>query len=716
MSKHDDKMITEALRESHLPSDLFTSDLGSSYGIGEFPDLSYGMGVLDGVVNPEYHEAPAFPTGVQKGAADLMDLTSLAEDGPEPSLADLSWLDPTQLPDPDHVPESPHGNMIPELVEAWGVNRRTDGIHNTSHHAAPADYVRATSGESSGPAKRASARTIESVVTHAMRRSIEGQDITRVVREAAESMGEEMARVVPLLRQVQADHGLAGNVFIRAAAYPGWGAGKGKDHAKRYASRARYIVVSPDEMKQATWIQNGRCAYTGKRAVTEVPWKAAYAHYAPRLQATGFKVASSADPREALRAAFLSQPEKKAADPGFLPTHVTPDQRISRADARKAFDAYKPAERKVYDPSSRDHAKRMARVEAQLDRLERDGLLPVGERQKILASGRDPMNMLRAAARVATQVKKGTYVGDTRAVEAQAKLAQQELDRKSAKLEGLADRLASYSIDKAAGLVKRWIKSGAVTEGRVRDLVAKHKDIYRVIEALVPEVREASVEFNHQPAKVKTYDQPVFRAASSAPPKGRSVLAGQIKTAARWVRQTMSEGFAGKDLDDLIQNRFASALLEAASEEFAALRRKHEGASGFLYVDAAAYASEAGVKGCEKGGLKHRANQIPSVAAMPRCATCTLARELEDGTRKCGAYNKTLLDDPSGPEIERIKRANIKAAGMTDQQLTASLFAPAYDPSEFDLQNDTLEGFAIEDDNTETDKLSSILFDGWRIE
>jgi len=724
MSKHDDKMVTEALRESHLPSDLFTSDLGSSYGIGEFPDLSYGMGVLDGVVNPEYHEAPAFPTGVQKGAADLMDLTSLAEDDPEPSLADLSWLDPTQLPDPDHVPESPHGNMIPELVEAWGVNRRTDGIHNTSHHAAPVDYVRATSGESSGPAKRASARTIESVVTHAMRRSIEGQDITRVVREAAESMGEEMARVVPLLRQVQADHGLAGNVFIRAAAYPGWGAGKGKDHAKRYASRARYIVVSPDEMEQATWIQNGRCAYTGKRAVTEVPWKAAYAHYAPRLQATGFKVASSADPREALRAAFLSQPEKKAADPGFLPTHVTPDQRISMADARKAFDAYKPAERKVYDPSSRDHAKRMARVEAQLDRLERDGLLPVGERQKILASGRDPMDMLRSAARVATQIKKGTYVGDDRGVEAQARLAQQELDRKSSSLEGLANRLASYSEDKVAGLVKRWIKSGAVTERRVRALVAKHKNIHRVVEALVPEVREAAVEFDSRrvSTKVASYSGSSPENAAdvthklSVPAAPNKIVPRPVQAAARWVRRTMSEGFAGKDLDDLIQNRFAESVLRVAGEAISSVRKAHEGASGFLYVDAAAYASEAGVKGCEDGALKHRANQIPSVAAMPRCATCALARQLEDGTRKCGAYNKTLLDDPSGPEIERIKRANIKAAGMTDQELTASLFAPAYDPSEFDLQNDTLEGFAIEDDNTETDKLSSILFDGWRIE
>lgn len=717
MSKHDDNIFGEALRESHLPSDLLTPDLGSGYGIGEYPDLSYGLGVLDGVVNPEFTEAPALPTGVQKGASDLMDLTDLAREASEPSLADLTWLDPSQLPDPDHLPQSPHGQMIPELVEAWGVDRRTDGVHNTSHHAASVDHVRATSGEPSGPAKRASARTIEKVVTHAMRRSIEGQHIDRVVREAAESMGDEMARVVPLLRQVQADHGLAGNVFIRAAAYPGWGAGKWKDHAKRYAKRARYIVVSLDELKQAAWIQDGRCAYTGKRAVTEVPWAEAYKHYAPRLQATGFRVTSSGDFRDRLRAAFLSQPVKKAAGPGFLPTHETPDQRITMAEARKAFDAYTPPERKVYDTRERDQAKRLARAEGQLSRLERDGLLPAGERQKILASGKDPMDMLRAAAKIATRIKEGTYVGDTRAVGAQAQLARQEMDRKAAKERGLASRLASYGIDKVSAQVRRWVDAGMVTEARVRALVTEHKDIFKVAEALLPEVREATLDpkENIKPVEVKTYDQPVFKAAATAaPPKTRSVLAGQIKTAARWVRRTMSEGFAGKDLDDLIRNRFASALLDAAASEIKAAREAHEGASGFLYVDAAAYASDSGVKGCEKGALKHRTNQIPSVAAMPRCGSCALVRELGDGTRKCGVYNKTLLTNTTGSDIEQIKQANIKAANMTDQELTASLFAPTYDPSEFDLQNDVLEGFSFED-NTETDKLSSVLFDGWVI-
>jgi len=597
------KISLDILAESHIPSDLLTPSLGSNYGLDGYPDMEYGAGVLEGVLEPDNLPAPALPTGLSKGAAGEMDLSGVMQEAP---VTDLSWLDSGQL-DLDRLPETPES--IPELEQAWGYS--TNGVE--APHLRDLAHAR----QAAAPTRKANARTLTKVAQHAMRRSIEGHDIEEIVRSSLESMGSEMGRVANILRKVREDHGLAGNVFIRSAAYPGWGAGKWKAHAKKYASSAKYIVVSASE-KDAAWVQEGRCAYTGKTVVTEVPWKQAHAHYAPRLEATGRKVASG-DHRQSLQTAFLSQPRKVEADTGYLPTHETPDQRITRSEARRQF-ANLQVDKKVFDRSDRELARRQQKAAGYISQLVGKGLIQAPDRDRLMASGKSPEDMVRAAV-----------------------------------------RLASAS-------------------------------------------------------RNRSYEKPVFSRVANTSKTARSVLAGQIKQATSWVRKTMTEGFAGKDLDSLIHNRFAGSLLEAAESEISQIRAAHEGLSGFLYVDAGAYASETGAKGCESGAMKHRANQIPNVRAMDRCATCTLARVREDGTRKCGAYNKTLVDaaDLSGPEMEPLKKANIKSVEMSDAEATASLFAPSYDAREFGLVNANLEGFALEE-LPETEKMASIFFDGWNI-
>ena len=702
----------DILAETHLPADLLTPTLGSNYGMDGYPDMEYGMGVLTGILDQDAQEAPALPTGLHKGAAGELALGQLMADE---SLADLDWLDPDQPQDPDRLPRNPVDLGIPELVEAWGVHRRTDGVHQT-------DLAHARANEEA-PKKKANARTIEKVVTHAMRRSIEGQHIERIVREAAVSMGTEMERVVPLLRRVAADHGLAGNVFVRASAYPGWGTGKWKDHVKRHAKQARYIIVSSEDMDQATWIQNGRCAYTGKVAVTEVPWKRAHAHYAPRLEATGRKVASG-DLRDSLRNAFLSQPRKTESDTGYLPTHETPDQRISREAAQSAFDAYQP-ERASYDNTERDHARRLAKVKVRLAQMERDSLIPVGEAKRILASGVDPMTMLRKAAQVAKHVEHGTYERHAPA-NAQAALSAQRSSRRLAAQAEYGQRIKSAADDKAIAQVRGLLDRNLTTESRVRQLLAAHKSIQTVADIVAKEsaqsltpkrdyngmvFKAASLNASEQVA-LSDENQAISKAASEG-----GVSVGEIKSMLRGARRAMSEGFAGSDLTAYLNNRYSNKLIAAAKTLVASAREAHEGLSGFVYVDAEAYATDAGTKGCETGAIKHRANRIANVRAMDRCASCALARVREDGTRKCGAYNKDLINasDVDGPELAGIKQANIKSTSMTDAETTASYFAPTYDPSDFNLVNANLENVAF-DNLPETEKLADIMFDGWRID
>ena len=63
----------------------------------------------------------------------------------------------------------------------------------------------------------------------------------------------------------------------------------------------------------------------------------------------------------------------------------------------------------------------------------------------------------------------------------------------------------------------------------------------------------------------------------------------------------------------------------------------------------------------------------------------------------------------------KVQQANITAADMTDAEATASLFAPTYDPAEYNLVNANLE-VEIEPQLASTEKLAEVMFDGWVIE
>jgi hypothetical protein len=73
-------------------------------------------------------------------------------------------------------------------------------------------------------------------------------------------------------------------------------------------------------------------------------------------------------------------------------------------------------------------------------------------------------------------------------------------------------------------------------------------------------------------------------------------------------------------------------------------------------------------------------------------------------------YNKVLAD-LSGEDLAEVKDSNIRAANMTDVELTASLFSPSYDPSEFGLENSNLESISLE--LPENEKLAEVSFGGW---
>jgi hypothetical protein len=379
--------------------------------------------------------------------------------------------------------------------------------------------------------------------------------------------------------------------------------------------------------------------------------------------------------------------------------------------------------------------------------MERGNLIPTGEKDRILNSGMEPVEMVREATRIAGQVKSGSYRGDNRTLAATSKFHNTNSDRVQArqdsKTEMSKDSKRKKESDRIAGLVLGEVERGARGK-HLQDFMLRNVPIEYAKEVLgiVGPTLAKTGALKEAKRETRDFSGPTYELAQRSvggpgdtkvgealkwakgvlqdkdiegDVAGSVVLAGQIKKAVKWVRKVMTEGTAGNDLDQMIGGRIAVSLLESSDSLIKKVRKAHEGLSGFVYVDSEVYATESGTKGCEAGGLRHRTNTIPYVLAMPRCATCTIARKLEDGSRKCGEYNKVLLKPAkvAGPEMEKMKTANIKACNMDDAESTASLFYPSYDPNEFGLSNDVLEGIELE--APENEKVLEVTFGDWKI-
>jgi len=792
----------EVLGEAHLPADLLTPTMGSNYGLDGYEDMDYGSGVMYGGrgLAPVTQEAPATPTGINRGASEHLVLDDMLKEAS--NLAEHSWLSEA-VQDLERLPENPV-HIVPELEELWGANRPTDGLRVYERDLKQASFEEQ---DDEPTVKHATERDLAAFVAQAMRRSAAGHPLADILRATYLDVGKHDApRIRAAMQLVQAEHGLAGNVFVRHSAYPKYEQGKWTEHLRRTAKDARYLVVAPQVLKSATWVQDGRCTLTGRCVVTEVPWREAHAYYAPRLRDAGRRVASG-DPREALRVAFLSLPEKRVATGENLPTHVTPSERVSSGEARTAF-ANTKVERKVYDPTPAHDARVRAALHRKLASMAENHLLAPGDRDRLVASTAHPKEVLKAAAALAGAAKNGTYEGarmgvfaglaravpveqvegawqaregakqrarvaaavekiktsiehgirggalqqaisrtvhpeDFRLVSAEispllrATNALAEPDRTPTKYAGeqlrpftgavkhtpteqvagawqasaqtkQASRVAS-AVEKVKKAVEHGLRGAALKEVITRTV--HPEDVRLAGRALDPLLRETNALA--EPDRTPTRYSGAKYAAHVAKKAASAVSPNTVQSVVGWVRRAMNEGFAGNDLDALVEKRFASEVLAAARENITAARREHEGGAGFLYIEASAYATADGVKGCEQGALKHRANQVKTLLAIPnKCGSCVHARALADGTQKCALYNKVLVArDDFGATLDNMKRANIRSANMDDQEATASLFAPSYDEGEFNLHNASLDGFSLTA-FPENDKVNEVAFGG----
>jgi len=715
----DKKAKIQLHSDSQIPKDLLVPTLGSNYGMDGFEDMEYGMGVLEGVLDPEYHQPPALPTGLNKGAD--MDLSSALED--ESGLADLSWLaDAGQ--DPERLPQSPVDLGIPELEQAWGVDRRTNGVTVFAKDLDTARYEQSL--EEDAQRLTRSASELEGIIVRAMRRSAMGHSLKEILVEAAAKSGSDAHRISKAMRMVSDEHGLVGNVFIRSAAFPGIAKGKWSTAERKATKLAKYIVVSERDFG-STRIQNGNCTLTGKKAVLSVPWDEALQHYRPLLRVSG-RNPEGKNAKHALRTAFLTTPSGPKSDGSSLPVYI--QESVSSEEARTSLKEA-TAIRSVVEVSE-------AHVQARIASWESAGMITPGIAQSILASKRTPNEKLDAALMVVKAVEKKAFSGaPNQAVDAAQERQSARLANLNARTEDRETKLArtaslkrSQDLDRRVAMVIEQIERGARGE-MLKTIVGRLiPDEYaaEAVRRLAPAIKKANAM--EEGSETASYSGPVFERAQpnrtavelSVPDaivkaaNTAGVKVAEIRGVLRWARQNMSEGFAGKELDDLLAGRFSKSVLTASEDLIAGLRTDHEGLAGFMYVDAEAYASPSGISGCEKGGTRHRANQITSVLEMPKCQGCTRARQMEDGTMKCAVYNKMIVprETLADPEIQQLRRANIEAVGMTDAEATAAIFTPSttYDAAEYNLRNAEMTELTL-DSFAETKAIEQVSFGGF---
>jgi len=246
----------------------------------------------------------------------------------------------------------------------------------------------------------------------------------------------------------------------------------------------------------------------------------------------------------------------------------------------------------------------------------------------------------------------------------------------------------------AAQQLSRWVKAGLIDAAKAHKIAKSAPSAKSMLKQAADAIAESgyTVSYEGQGLGAASVREQFHRPVASPVD---SVTLRQAK----WVMEQMNEGWAGKKLSDLIRKRFAGKV---ASGAIANIRKAHEGLAGHVYVDASVYASDKGSSGCDNGALKHRANTLRYVLAMDRCASCVHATE-----GKCQKYAKTLLDSNEG--LEKLQKQNIKAADMTDAEVTGSLFAPSYKQADYGLQyNENLDLM----DEMNPEALDEVLMDG----
>jgi hypothetical protein len=456
--------------KSHLPNEFQVTD-GYNYGLDGFQfDTEYGGAVLDRARLPEtkglsalpndlvaINEGSELPSLEKSGSDDL--LGDLSEMMGENSLAELGWLHGVQ--DPDRLPKNPVDRGIMELEQQWNVGNATNGII-PNRDKEIVDFE--LSLQRNDNSKKANEEMLTEIVHHAHRKSAMGYPIEDIIAECTTRMGGDISLIQDDLDMIKSEHGLAGNVFVYASAFPGIQNGKWKKLFKKLG--CRYLVGGDKSLS----------SFTDMQIVDSVNWKQAFKHYAPRLKLEGRKFAKGLTAKETLRLAFLSHTSDLSPS---LMAEIKPVEKkvvdsISRREAFDQFSKMERVEREIIDTTDRDTNKLRQKVRVQIAKWVKANLLTREQGIKLGKSSAEPRELLRFASTLVTKTSKvANYSGgDNTAIQSMVDRNIQAFERKQAKefeqAQSMVDNHAQYIEDQ----INKWAKTGLITKSECKRIMS----------------------------------------------------------------------------------------------------------------------------------------------------------------------------------------------------------------------------------------------------
>lgn len=347
----------------------------------------------------------------------------------------------------------------------------------------------------------------------------------------------------------------------------------------------------------------------------------------------------------------------------------------------------------------KDFDRRVKQAQSKAAKIVSSGLLTIDEADKATRGHKSPEAkleaMYKAAARKGYDVS--VYKGDVD--NSDARMSVNELSRiQETAFNKQANQSKAEYQRNVLEEINRLVTAGVVTKTQFEKVLKDHG----TLEARLSEISRLAAGPTRNIQTEAPSAHYMDRNASSAR------VSSEMKVA-QWLKQKMSEGSAGEELDSLIEARFSTQTLDSHGSLIERLRGEHEGLSGHLYVDVSAYATE-GMEGCDKGSLLHRQNGIPSALMTDKCRSCVFNTE-----GMCQKYNKALISHPSeiSEDVSRYQADMIRLANSSDSERTASLFVNEYDQGEYALSSD--DGIISFEETAAEEKLGEVLFGGFEV-
>lgn len=483
---------------SYLPNGGYTLTNGSNYMLDGFQyDTEYNGGVLEKARLPEAKGLSSLPSGIlpndtprssvlpshvdEEGGIHLGDFLKESSFQYVP-IVDHSWLAQETQANLEGVRNKKdvyeqmensfyEDSALKELSEMWDESTNGLGLVPNKNR----EFVKVVN-KYDAPQAQQPGDDYREKIEKAMRRSAYGEPLKVILADLKTDLGNRYTDDIG--NRIASDHGLHGNVYIREEAFKGLFNGKWDKQIKARCASAKYIIPASKD-----------CVFDyhqGRKVVSNINWKSAFEHYAPKLKTVGIKLGSGTNYQARLKQAFLSQAPARVQPQTWFAYQEDLTKKYSSEQASEKFANYIPEVVDVGTTRDREIKKTENKVNIVASRLIKSGLANQTEIESILSkdtTSQNKMQMLYRFASTKIVNKESKYAGQNWNIVNQLKTYQN--DFKSLE-QDLKSRLKQASALPLTGKEKAMLEINQAIEKKIERLASSNyiesSELYTITE------------------------------------------------------------------------------------------------------------------------------------------------------------------------------------------------------------------------------------------